>query len=167
MLMGCFCSKGVESDDRDEARRLKSSRSLKRLVSSSKKDEVLVADANGNSVSDGGRVRLISNSEDIAASPARSLVNGVEKKVEVAVDRVNNGIAHQRRPDVDQTVEKKPGYAVREVPNGFEAEHIAAGWPPWLTAVAGEAVKGWLPRKADSFEKLNKVDSLVAARVGC
>jgi hypothetical protein len=30
-------------------------------------------------------------------------------------------------------------------------------WPQWLTAAAGEAVKGWLPRRADSFEKLDKV----------
>ncbi|XP_011015815.1 PREDICTED: probable serine/threonine-protein kinase At1g54610 [Populus euphratica] len=30
-------------------------------------------------------------------------------------------------------------------------------WPQWLTAAAGEAVKGWLPRRADSFEKLDKI----------
>jgi hypothetical protein len=34
---------------------------------------------------------------------------------------------------------------------------VAAGWPPWLSAVAGEAVKGWIPRKADTFEKIDKV----------
>ncbi|KAI8534027.1 hypothetical protein RHMOL_Rhmol10G0056400 [Rhododendron molle] len=38
-----------------------------------------------------------------------------------------------------------------------EAEQIAAGWPPWLTAVAGEAVDGWMPMRADLFEKLDKV----------
>ncbi|XP_057486830.1 protein IMPAIRED IN BABA-INDUCED STERILITY 1-like isoform X1 [Actinidia eriantha] len=38
-----------------------------------------------------------------------------------------------------------------------EAEQIAAGWPPWLSAVAGEAVEGWLPLRADLFEKLDKV----------
>lgn len=42
------------------------------------------------------------------------------------------------------------------VPNGFAREHAAAGWPSWLVSVAGEAVKGWLPRKANSFEKLYK-----------
>ncbi|KAL3578169.1 hypothetical protein D5086_019673 [Populus alba] len=30
-------------------------------------------------------------------------------------------------------------------------------WPQWLTAAAGEAVEGWLPRRADSFEKLDKI----------
>ncbi|KAB5535059.1 hypothetical protein DKX38_018145 [Salix brachista] len=33
---------------------------------------------------------------------------------------------------------------------------VAAGWPSWLATVAGEAIEGWLPRHADSFEKLDK-----------
>lgn len=39
----------------------------------------------------------------------------------------------------------------------IEGEQVAAGWPAWLTAVAGEAIQGWVPLKADSFEKLEKV----------
>ncbi|XP_054804147.1 cyclin-dependent kinase C-2 C-like isoform X2 [Prosopis cineraria] len=38
-----------------------------------------------------------------------------------------------------------------------EAELNAAGWPPWLTAAAGEAIHGWVPLRADSFEKLEKI----------
>ncbi|KAK8677690.1 hypothetical protein V6N13_143215 [Hibiscus sabdariffa] len=38
-----------------------------------------------------------------------------------------------------------------------DAELLAAGWPSWLVSVAGEAVKGWLPRRVESFEKLEKV----------
>ncbi|TYH24393.1 hypothetical protein ES288_A03G088500v1 [Gossypium darwinii] len=38
-----------------------------------------------------------------------------------------------------------------------EGEHVAAGWPAWLSAVAGEAIHGWVPLKADSFEKLEKI----------
>jgi hypothetical protein len=34
---------------------------------------------------------------------------------------------------------------------------VAAGWLPWLNAVAGEAIQGWIPLKVDSFEKLEKV----------
>ncbi|KAI3704736.1 hypothetical protein L1987_74963 [Smallanthus sonchifolius] len=37
------------------------------------------------------------------------------------------------------------------------AEHVAAGWPAWLSAVAGEAIDGWIPQKSDSFERLEKV----------
>ncbi|XP_047334009.1 probable serine/threonine-protein kinase At1g54610 [Impatiens glandulifera] len=39
----------------------------------------------------------------------------------------------------------------------IEGEQIAAGWPPWLTNVAGEAIRGWVPRRADSFDKLDKI----------
>ncbi|KAK8687011.1 hypothetical protein V6N13_085844 [Hibiscus sabdariffa] len=38
-----------------------------------------------------------------------------------------------------------------------EAEHVAAGWPSWLSSAAGEAVHGWVPMQADSFEKLDKI----------
>lgn len=34
---------------------------------------------------------------------------------------------------------------------------MAAGWPAWLSAVAGEAIHGWVPLRADSFEKLEKI----------
>ncbi|KQK04318.1 probable serine/threonine-protein kinase At1g54610 isoform X2 [Brachypodium distachyon] len=45
------------------------------------------------------------------------------------------------------------------VPAPAAAEQLAAGWPPWLVAVAGEALRGWTPRRADTFEKLNKIGS--------
>lgn len=38
-----------------------------------------------------------------------------------------------------------------------EGEQVAAGWPAWLSAVAGEAIRGWVPLKAEAFEKLEKV----------
>ncbi|GMH27123.1 hypothetical protein Nepgr_028966 [Nepenthes gracilis] len=43
------------------------------------------------------------------------------------------------------------------IPKATKGEQVAAGWPPWLVVVAGEATKGWVPRWADSFEKLNKI----------
>ncbi|KAG2588741.1 probable serine/threonine-protein kinase At1g54610 isoform X2 [Panicum virgatum] len=45
------------------------------------------------------------------------------------------------------------------VPAAAAAEQLAAGWPPWLVVVAGEALRGWAPRRADTFEKLNKIGS--------
>lgn len=48
-------------------------------------------------------------------------------------------------------------FRIPDTPSGFSGEHAAAGWPSWLTAVAGEAIKGWLPRRSGSFEKLAKV----------
>ena len=43
--------------------------------------------------------------------------------------------------------------------NKARGEQVAAGWPAWLSAVAGEAIDGWTPRRADSFEKIDKVRS--------
>lgn len=31
------------------------------------------------------------------------------------------------------------------------------GWPSWLMAVAGDAIRDWTPRRANTFEKLAKV----------
>lgn len=38
-----------------------------------------------------------------------------------------------------------------------EEPEVASGWPAWLVSVAGEALVGWTPRRASSFEKLEKV----------
>ncbi|CAH9099246.1 unnamed protein product [Cuscuta epithymum] len=48
-----------------------------------------------------------------------------------------------------------PGYG--SVPKAMEAELVTAGWPSWLASVAGEAILGWLPRKADTLERLDKI----------
>ncbi|XP_020572672.1 probable serine/threonine-protein kinase At1g54610 [Phalaenopsis equestris] len=46
---------------------------------------------------------------------------------------------------------------IGSIPNATEGEQVAAGWPPWLVAVAGEAIHGLVPRRADSFERLDKI----------
>ncbi|KAK1275529.1 putative serine/threonine-protein kinase [Acorus gramineus] len=43
------------------------------------------------------------------------------------------------------------------VPKAVEGEQVAAGWPVWLAEAAGDAIRGWVPRRADSFEKLDKI----------
>ncbi|KAL9661214.1 hypothetical protein QQ045_026036 [Rhodiola kirilowii] len=45
----------------------------------------------------------------------------------------------------------------RNVVKHVEGEQVAAGWPSWLVAVAGEAINGLVPRRADTFEKLDKI----------
>lgn len=44
-------------------------------------------------------------------------------------------------------------------PKHLIGEQVSAGWPSWLSEICGEALNGWLPRKADSFEKIEKVSS--------
>ncbi|KAL5648776.1 hypothetical protein ACJX0J_039585, partial [Zea mays] len=39
----------------------------------------------------------------------------------------------------------------------FKGLNAVSGWPSWLVNVAPKAVEGWLPRRADSFEKLAKI----------
>lgn len=51
----------------------------------------------------------------------------------------------------------KPNPRLSNPPKNVHGEQVAAGWPSWLSAVAGEAINGWTPRRADSFEKLDKI----------
>ncbi|KAK3039018.1 hypothetical protein RJ639_027503 [Escallonia herrerae] len=50
----------------------------------------------------------------------------------------------------------KPHPRQSNPPKHLHGEQVAAGWPPWLSAVAGEAINGWTPRRADTFEKIDK-----------
>ncbi|KAG4960797.1 hypothetical protein JHK87_037430 [Glycine soja] len=69
--------------------------------------------------------------------------------------RVQGESFERKREKMEYTVAQHPG--IGSVPKAMEGEQVAAGWPSWLAAVAGEAIKGWLPRRADSFEKLDKI----------
>nr|XP_043637674.1 probable serine/threonine-protein kinase At1g09600 [Erigeron canadensis] len=46
---------------------------------------------------------------------------------------------------------------IKSIVGGTQAAQKAAGWPSWLTSVASEAIQGWVPRSADSYEMLNKI----------
>lgn len=49
------------------------------------------------------------------------------------------------------------------LPKQWRGEQVAAGWPSWLSEACGEALSGWIPRQANTFEKIDKVinDSFV------
>ncbi|KAG6548817.1 hypothetical protein Mapa_009578 [Marchantia paleacea] len=64
-------------------------------------------------------------------------------------------VVARRRERLLQQQQENP--RLSNPPKNIEGEQIAAGWPAWLSAVAGEAIKGWIPRRADSFEKLDKI----------
>ncbi|KAG8641411.1 probable serine/threonine-protein kinase At1g54610 isoform X1 [Manihot esculenta] len=55
----------------------------------------------------------------------------------------------------DVSVCSHPGWG--RVPKSLEAEQIAVGWPSWLASAAGEAIRGWVPRRANTFEKLDRI----------
>ena len=52
-----------------------------------------------------------------------------------------------------------PNPRLSNLPKNLQGELVIAGWPAWLAEVAGEAIRGWIPRRADTFQKLDKVIS--------
>lgn len=168
--MGCICSKGISTNEDGETQQKDLSKSLKRFVTLSKKEDVVAAVAEVVVGNDGGSTRARPKPQDNVASTAFHMLDEGEKKATANVDRTRKAIGHQRRanvdvgPDSSSTVggdEAEANLSIVDVPNGFSGEHVAAGWPSWLTSVAGEAVKGWLPRRADAFKKLDKVCCLL------
>ncbi|XP_010457387.1 PREDICTED: probable serine/threonine-protein kinase At1g54610 isoform X2 [Camelina sativa] len=57
-------------------------------------------------------------------------------------------------PPVPRELKRDPNFVG---PNDAERKQVAAGWPTWLVTVAGEALVGWTPRRANTFEKLEKI----------
>ncbi|KAJ6931953.1 serine/threonine-protein kinase [Populus alba x Populus x berolinensis] len=138
--MGCICSKVSRATKYLERRvkRKETTKHAKRLVSLSKSDEVVV-DVDGNA--NGSAASLISDQpgNDNAESTPVSYDEGEKKE---KIEQVNN---HQRTT------------SIVSISNGERGAQVVAGWPSWLTSVAGEAINGWVPRRADSFEKLDKI----------
>ncbi|XP_076919771.1 putative serine/threonine-protein kinase At1g09600 [Bidens hawaiensis] len=52
---------------------------------------------------------------------------------------------------------KKKKEVIEVIPKAVQGQLVVAGWPSWLAAVAGEAIRGWLPRRPDTFEKLDMI----------
>ncbi|KAK6157159.1 hypothetical protein DH2020_011407 [Rehmannia glutinosa] len=103
--------------------------------------------------------RAISKKRDESFSSKEKLEIGdikiglIDKKVSGS-RRVRDDFYDKKRETCDD-LSNFP--SIRNVPRAVEGEQVAAGWPSWLVAVAGEAISGWVPRKADTFEKLDKI----------
>lgn len=69
----------------------------------------------------------------------------------------NNDVVEERRRREKRNRSSKPNPRLGNAPKHIHGEQVAAGWPSWLSAVAGEAINGWTPRRADTFEKLDKI----------
>jgi cyclin-dependent kinase 12/13/sacsin len=57
----------------------------------------------------------------------------------------------------DFQVEDVQGGTERRMPRPEASLKCQQGWPSWLMAVAGDAIGDWTPRRANTFEKLDKV----------
>lgn len=65
----------------------------------------------------------------------------------------NNKNLRKRGSSGSGSISFKLGFSSRNV----GVEQVAAGWPSWLSAAAGEAIHGWVPLRAEAFEKLDKI----------
>ncbi|CDY22631.1 BnaC08g42650D [Brassica napus] len=84
-------------------------------------------------------------------TPISSNEEGENKMVNI--ERKSSRSVFQRREALQQPRMTR----ISSVSNGERGAQVMAGWPSWLASVAGEAINGWIPRKPDSFEKLEKI----------
>ncbi|KAF5961553.1 hypothetical protein HYC85_002762 [Camellia sinensis] len=97
-----------------------------------------------------------------AGGSGRSWKNGVvdlEKKKKKRTDSgvSENELGESRRVSSNGGGRESLSFRLGNLQKYVEGEQVAAGWPAWLSAVAGEAIHGWVPLSVDSFEKLEKV----------
>ncbi|WJX69270.1 [pyruvate dehydrogenase (acetyl-transferring)] kinase [Trifolium repens] len=93
-----------------------------------------------------------------------ALLDGIGLKVSLIDKEANNGSVWLYDDQNEKKKMEKPELAVvvdcpriGRVPKALGGEQVAAGWPTWLSSVAGEAINGWIPRSAHTFEKYDKI----------
>ncbi|KAA8545445.1 hypothetical protein F0562_020229 [Nyssa sinensis] len=150
--MGCICSKGASENHGREKQTKKSS---KRFVASSRREEVVVEVDNGGNDATTRLISAAPTEENVGSTP--TVWHEGEKKAMVIEKSTKPQIHRCSTTDVEVIGGEPQISRVLNIHNGVDGAQVAAGWPSWLAAVAGEAIKGWVPRKADSFEKLDKI----------
>ncbi|KAG8485017.1 hypothetical protein CXB51_021159 [Gossypium anomalum] len=78
----------------------------------------------------------------------------IDKQVNVSV-LLHCQILDRKREKLDFIASQQPRLGT--VLKATEGEQVAAGRPAWLAVVAGEAIRGWIPWRADLFEKMDKI----------
>ncbi|KAG8370047.1 hypothetical protein BUALT_Bualt14G0077000 [Buddleja alternifolia] len=100
-------------------------------------------------------VGSVSKSEDAGAAEGGSGADGGQVQNGGDQKEKESKVENARRPRGERR-RSKPNPRLSNPPKNIHGEQVAAGWPSWLSAVAGEAINGWTPRRADSFEKIDK-----------
>ncbi|MCD7456895.1 Cyclin-dependent kinase 12 [Datura stramonium] len=85
-------------------------------------------------------------------APLEKIKEEPEKEGEDSVRRFSGKLRASKKGNA----EKKATFSIK-FGRLTEGEQLAAGWPVWLTAVAGEAIDGWIPLKSNMFQKLEKI----------
>uniref|UniRef100_M8BI98 [RNA-polymerase]-subunit kinase n=1 Tax=Aegilops tauschii TaxID=37682 RepID=M8BI98_AEGTA len=155
--MGSLCSKEQVVEEEhvpvpvpDRLRLQKApSQSLKQLITlTAKEDSAVVAPV----------VHAVISRSESSVKPKAQPTTAPEKKAPVLVVASLNksystaGLTHHRRP-----TGATRRHEAADPLQGFSGEHVIAYGPSGLPSVAGEVVHGWLPRRADTFERLDKI----------
>ncbi|KAA8526828.1 hypothetical protein F0562_008943 [Nyssa sinensis] len=138
--MGCICCKPSAIEDSRESPRER--------LSSKTSSDLRVPRVTSSRREEGYRVKDRSDSND-----GRALL--IDKQANGSVRLHGENFERKREKTEYIVAPHHPGMG--SIPKATEGEQVAAGWPAWLATVAGEAIKGWVPRRADSFEKLDKI----------
>ncbi|KAB2051287.1 hypothetical protein ES319_A12G045600v1 [Gossypium barbadense] len=141
--MGCICWKGNRSTKYFENNRHKKGKAHKDSTKTAKRFPVF-------------------SKKDNAVSQAASSSDDEEKKTVLSVvERPKKTPSHSQSLSTEARVRSGHNQMrisrIMDVTGGEKGAQMVAGWPSWLAAVAGEAINGWIPRTAESFEKLEKI----------
>nr|XP_023924973.1 protein IMPAIRED IN BABA-INDUCED STERILITY 1-like [Quercus suber]POE95181.1 putative serine/threonine-protein kinase [Quercus suber] len=110
-----------------------------------------------------GRIRVGSGESNGAKkkksghkSSGNSFKNGGGESVVVGLGQSGSELGESGRTSSNGN-ESSLSFRLGNLQKYVEGEHVAAGWPAWLSAVAGEAIHGWVPLRPDAYEKLEKI----------
>ncbi|XP_057805998.1 probable serine/threonine-protein kinase At1g54610 [Salvia miltiorrhiza] len=135
--MGCVFGKQIQSS-RDLV--VEKEREKDLALSSGRREKVVVGSVSKSEEGGGGG----------GGGGGGEVQNGGQKEEEERKEE------NARRPRGGRR-RSRPNPRLSNPPKHIHGEQVAAGWPSWLSAVAGEAINGWTPRRADSFEKIDKI----------
>ncbi|KAL9236987.1 hypothetical protein vseg_011585 [Gypsophila vaccaria] len=150
--MGCICSKGSSSKEHENK--------------SQRDKDLTKSTVNG---CDGGSTRGSSSrppsrgqswaTRSGSLNGSRNMDDQGENYKSIVLERTSSKGSLNRRDtlDIGAGGGQKPVSRIASVAHVVRGELVVTGWPSWLSSVAGEAIQGWVPRRADSFEKLDKI----------
>ncbi|KAJ4874863.1 Protein kinase superfamily protein [Raphanus sativus] len=152
--MGCICATARSPNAAvTNTDLLDSSKSILQLLpppppSSSSKTEGSFTITRPNS---SASITVVANGYPVARRPSTSSDRNSNNPVVVVGAPTRDPTRRVTAMPVAQPTQKT------ESLTGNKTEPTSGEWPSWLASVAGEAIKGWTPRCADSYEKLDKI----------